>query len=61
MSTKAELSEAKCEALFDLLELQILNPGNTINGLVSKITRCKAAMSEQDIAHVMKMIKELEK
>ena len=60
MSTQAELSEAKRGALFDLLELQILNRGSTVKGLLSKITRCKAAMSDSDIEHVMKMVRELE-
>ena len=61
MATNTELREKQTERLFDLLELEIQNPGVLINGLNKLIARAKASMLKEDVAWVEKSIAELYK
>ena len=54
-----EIQANQKDTLFELLELEKLNPDIKITGLERKITRAKAVMSQEDIAHVEKLINSL--
>ena len=52
MPNEKELNRELVERLFDLLELKLLNQGNTVKGLDRAIRRAKATMTKEQIAWV---------
>lgn len=59
MPTNNELQSNQRELLFKLLRLEKRNPDVAIVGLKDEILEIKAVMSQEDIAHVEKIVNSL--
>ena len=59
MATNLEVQTVQKERLFTLLKLKIRNKDKEINELDDMIIAAKAVMTQEDVAWVEKMIKEL--
>ena len=59
MATNHEVQVSQKQRLFMLMKLKVRNEGMNIAGLDDMIIETKAAMTQEDVAWVEKMIKEL--
>ena len=55
MGSLSENRREQCDRLFDLLQLERINP-QKILGLSALIARAKASMSAEDISHVEALV-----
>ena len=59
MATNLEVQVSQKQRLFMLMKLKVRNEGKKINELDDMIVAAKAEMTQEDVAWVEKMIKEL--
>ena len=59
MATNLEVQGSQKQRLFMLMKLKVRNEGKKINELDDMIIAAKAEMTQEDVAWVEKMIKEL--